>query len=456
MNDHTISKGFDIRIAGKAERKVEAAPEPLLVAVQATEFLGAEHPGIKAKVLVKEGDTVQTGQPLFFDKKDPDTHFVSPATGTVSAIVLGARRALQRIEITPGTGDDFADIPHVGRDALASTPRGDLVAAIKRAGLWPLLRQRPVGRIAKDSQAPAAVFVNGMDTEPLAADPGFCVAGRKAELEAGFALLKELCGGKTYLTVAKGDSTPEFQGLHGVEVHSFAGPHPAGLVGTHIQEIQPLKTGETAWCLKAQEAALLGEWVLTGKYPTHRVVAVAGTSAPTKQYYHVRSGAALMTLTGGKPLGAETRVINGTVLSGEAVGGEGFLGYYTWTVTAMPDGGDQRDMFGWALPQVGKHSASRAVFSWLSPKSEYELDARMHGGPRAFVNIGTWEEMTPLDIHPTYLLRAIQANDLEEAINLGLLEVTEEDVALCTFADPCKIEAGTIIRKGLDLYEAES
>ena len=209
------------------------------------------------------------------------------------------------------------------------------------------------------------------------------------------------------------------------------------------------------WYLKAQEAAAIGEWVATGHWPTHKVVALSGTGAPTREYYRVRAGSALLTLTGGKPLEGDHRLINGTVLSGIATTGKGFLGYYAQTVTVIPEGAETRDLLGWATPQFRRFSASRAVFGWLFPKSEYDLDARINGGPRNIVNIGAWENVTPLDIYPTYLVRAIQANDLEEALHLGLLEVTEEDVALCTYADPCKIEVGDIIRQGLDLYEKE-
>jgi Na+-transporting NADH:ubiquinone oxidoreductase subunit A len=159
-------------------------------------------------------------------------------------------------------------------------------------------------------------------------------------------------------------------------------------------------------------------------------------------------------LTGGAELGADVRMINGTVLNGEACSSDSYLGFFANTVTVLPET-DQRDMFGWALPQFSKHSASRAVMSWLLPKQEYTLDTRMHGGPRAIVNIGAWERVMPLDIYPTYLVRAIQANDLVEALDLGLLEVTEEDMALCTFVDPCKIEVGEVIRRGLDMYEEE-
>jgi Na+-transporting NADH:ubiquinone oxidoreductase subunit A len=450
MSNHIIKKGFDIRLGGAPETRMGQAAASPLVGVQPNEI-----PDLKAKVTVKEGDEVKTGDVLFFDKKDPDVQFLAPATGQVTRVVLGKRRVPQLIEIRCAGEDVFADMETVGMDELASLGRDELIRRIKKAGLWRLLRQRPVGKACKAEDTPVAIYVNGMDTEPLAADPAVAVIGLGAELQAGIDLLGALTSGAVRFTVnASGALPAEMQNLKGVEMHTFRGPHPSGLVGTHIHEIAPLNDGEVAWFLKAQEAALLGAWVLHGRYPAMRTVAVAGTAAPERQYYRVRQGAALASLTGGAELGADVRMINGTVLNGEACSSDSYLGFFANTVTVLPET-DQRDMFGWALPQFSKHSASRAVMSWLLPKQEYTLDTRMHGGPRAIVNIGAWERVMPLDIYPTYLVRAIQANDLVEALDLGLLEVTEEDMALCTFVDPCKIEVGEVIRRGLDMYEEE-
>ncbi|MHC4515392.1 MAG: Na(+)-translocating NADH-quinone reductase subunit A [Planctomycetota bacterium] len=452
MTTHRIKRGFDIKIAGKPEPRLDPASEPLLVGLMPPEFMG-----MKAKVVVQEGDDVATGDVVFFDKKHPDIRFLSPATGKVTKVVLGRRRVLQLVEISPVAEERFADtVPKVDPQKLAGIDRGELIQAIQHAGLWPLIRQRPVGKMVTDGKLPAAIYVNGMDTEPLAADPAVAVMDRAQELQAGIDVLRRLTDGKVYLTVDARRTMPqEFQGLKGVVAHQFQGPHPAGLVGTHISRIAPLQADQAAWYLKAQEAVLLGAWVLSGRYPTERTVAVSGSEAPHRQYYRVRQGAAVMTVTGGKPLAGDQRLINGTVLTGTRVAPDGYLGFYAQTLTIIPDGGDNRDFFGWAWPQFQKHSASRSVCSWVMPKSEYVLDARMHGGGRHIVNIGQWEKVTALDIHPTFLVRAIQARDLEEAINLGLLEVCEEDVALCTFADPCKIAIGDIIREGLDMYEKE-
>lgn len=454
MTTHRISRGFDIRMAGKPEARLAELADAERVAVCPPDFPGTQTPGMKAKLCVAEGAEVQTGEPLFFDKNDPETKFCAPATGVVEQIVLGERRALLAVVIRQTGSDRFHSGPRLFEDRLDGLDDEAIVGSLKEAGLWPLLRQRPLARVARSETRPSAIYVNGMDTEPLAADPAFAVQGHGEDLQRGLRLLARLTDGKVYLTIRDGAACKEFEGLDRVDLHRFSGPHPSGLVGTHIQEIQPLRDGQTAWYLKAQDAVLLGEWLRTGHYPTHRVVAVGGTQAPERRYVRVRQGSPIEHVLGGAiPEGA--RCLNGTVLSGTVVPSDGWLGFYAHTVTVMPDGEGRRDLFGWALPQFGKHSASRSVYSWLAPKGEYDLDARMHGGPRAIVNLGQMEAVTAVDIHPTFLVRAIQAGDLEEALGLGLLDVAEDDVALCTFVDPSKLDVGAVIRDGLDLYERE-
>ena len=449
MTTHTIKKGFDLRLAGRPDPAVVDAQEPTRVCLETAEF-----PGIKPKVLVKEGDAVKTGQPVFLDKTDRDLVWCSPVTGTVKRLDFGERRFLLRLviesSVAKGGKEEFAELPRPtgGRD--------EVIKAIKGAGLWPLLRQRPVGKMANSAKEPVAIFVNGMDTAPLAADPCFATQGKKAELQAGVELLQKLTRGKVYLALrAGGDHQSEARDLKGVEVHDFAGPHPSGLVGTHISRIRPMKPGEVAWTVTLQDLARLGEWARTGRYPAKTVVAVAGSAAGQRKYFRMRQSGACEALNGGQRFAAGTRVIGGTVLHGNVVAQDDCLGFFDKTLTVIPEGEGQRDLFGWALPQFGKLSWHRSVFSWLAPKKEYVVDARLNGGHRPIVNIGAWEGVTPLDIHPSYLVRAIQANDLEEAVKLGLLEVTEEDVALCTFVDPCKIDVGQVIRQGLDMYEKE-
>ena len=444
MTTHKIKKGFDLPLAGRPERVLVDANEPARVGLETAEFAG-----IKPKVLVKEGDSVQTGQPIYLNKVDRDVVWCSPVTGTVESIEFGERRFLKRVVISNSGNDSFAELPKAGGD------RDALVKAIKGAGLWPLFKQRPLGKMPIGDDVPVAVFVNGMDSAPLAADPAFATNGKKADLQAGIDVLKQLTSGKVYLTLAAaGDHQSDLRDLGGCEVHDFDGPHPAGLVGTHISRIQPLKAGEVAYAISLIDVARIGEWQRTGRYPSHTTIAVGGSEAAECKHYRVRQNAEVAAVTGGQAPAGDVRVINGDVLHGLVIEPDGFLGFCNKTLTIMPEGTDKRDLFGWAIPQPGKLS-THACVNGPFKKKEYVVDARLNGGHRPIVNIGSWEKVMPLDILPTFLVRAIQANDIEEAINLGLLEVTEEDVALCTFVDPCKIDVGEVIRQGLDMFEKE-
>ena len=309
MTTHKIKKGFDLPLSGRPQQVLADAAEPTHVALETFEFAG-----IKPKVLVKEGDPVETGQPVYLNKVDRDIVWCSPATGTVKAIEFGPRRFLTRVVIEVAADDK----PHEGLPKLPQgAARDDVVKAIKGAGLWPMFKQRPLGKMPVGDAAPVAIFVNGMDTAPLAADPCFSAQGRAAHVQAGVDVLRQLTDGKVYLALrAAGDHQSELRALQGVEVHDFDGPHPSGLVGTHIHEIQPLKGSEVAFAISLTDVARLGEWAQTGSYPAHTVVAVAGSEAPQAQYFRVRQGAHLSVLCGGEVLTGDVRCINGDVLSG--------------------------------------------------------------------------------------------------------------------------------------------
>ncbi|MCK5941644.1 MAG: NADH:ubiquinone reductase (Na(+)-transporting) subunit A, partial [Planctomycetes bacterium] len=246
MTTHKIKKGFDLPLAGKPEQVLADAAEPAAVALETYEFAG-----IKPKVLVKEGDRVETGQPVYLNKLDRDVVWCSPATGTVKSVEFGPRRFLNRVVIERG-GDDahHADLPKLPE----SGERAEVVKAIKGAGLWPLFKQRPLGKMPVGDVDAVAVFVNGMDSAPLAGDPCFATAGRAQDLQAGVDVLRRLTDGKVYLSLrAAGDHQSDARGLSGVEVHDFEGPHPAGLTGTHIQAIRPLKTSEVALAISLRD-----------------------------------------------------------------------------------------------------------------------------------------------------------------------------------------------------------
>ncbi len=130
------------------------------------------------------------------------------------------------------------------------------------------------------------------------------------------------------------------------------------------------------------------------------------------------------------------------------------LGYYDTQVTVIPEG-DYSELFGWASPGINKFSFSRTFASRLFPTKSYRFDTNFHGNERAFVVTGEYEKVVPMDIFPMQLFKAILTGDIEMMENLGIYEIAEEDVALCEFICPSKIEIQTIVRKGLDMMIKE-
>src|SRR5690606_22865970 len=147
------------------------------------------------------------------------------------------------------------------------------------------------------------------------------------------------------------------------------------------------------------------------------------------------------------------RVISGNVLTGEKIALEGFLGFYHNQITVIPEG-DYYEFMGWAKPttRLSYHRAL-GLLSFLTPKKEFVLDSNGRGEERAFVQTGVFESVTPMDILPIYLLKAIMAEDFDEIEELGIYEIVEEDLALCEFVDVSKHPVQQILRKGIELIQ---
>jgi Na+-transporting NADH:ubiquinone oxidoreductase subunit A len=442
----TITKGYDLPLEGEASSEIGEAKQAELISVQPKDF-----PFHKFRVLVQEGDEVKVGTPLLASKLDESLLFTSTAAGTVEAVRRGERRALLGIDIRVSGTEDAIDFGSVQNVPAAS--KEDLVQKLKKGGMWNFLRQRPFSKIAEPDSKPKAVFVNAMSTAPLAPKQEILCQGREKELQAGIDALKVLSGVSVYfITAAENASSFSVQGT---ENHSFQGPHPAGLVSTHISRISPLNHGENIWYINAYQASLLGEFLLRGKVPTHCLVALTGAEAPERRYYKMLRNSRLASLVADS---AENRVISGDVLTGSTAGATGFLSFYDNQVTVIPEGG-KRHFIGsdkhWAGPGFSNFSLHNLFLSKLLGKKKWNLDTSVNGGERAIIQPDIYEKYSPLDIYITFLVKACIAKDIERMEQLGILEIDSEDVALCTFACPSKVEVSEIIRQGLELVERE-
>ena len=442
-----LKRGLDLPIAGVALCSVTKRVAPDLVAVKPTDFRG-----MVPRLLVKEGDSVQAGSPLFADKKVAEMVFCSPVSGTVDAIVRGEKRKLLEVRVkADGKNASVAfDVPQI-----ASLDKQGMASLLLRCGLWPCIKQRPYGTVADPQAEPKAIFISGMNTAPLGTDPEFALKDDFDAIQAGVEALGRLSKGGVHLSLpARNFAAGELHKLSGVIFHQFEGPHPAGNVGVQINQISPINKGEVVWTVSLPWVAAIGRLFLKGVYDTHRTIAVAGPAAVNPSYVEVPAGVCMKDLSAYFGEG-DIRIISGDVLTGEAVGRDGFLGFFHDQVSVIREG-KYFEMFGWANPfRSKKFSVSRAYPAFLRCKKKYEMDTNENGGERAFLMNDVYGKVFPMDIYPLQLFKACLAGDLEKMENLGMYEVLEEDVALCEYVCPSKVEIQKIVREGIELMMKE-
>lgn len=451
----TIKQGLDLPLAGSPEQHIDAAAPARRVAL-----LGDDYVGMKPTMLVAEGDQVKLGQALFEDKKNPGIMFTAPASGTVVGVSRGAKRKFESVEIDV-QGDERVEFDVVRGKDPASISRQSLVDALVASGLWTALRTRPYGCVPSIDSSPHSIFVQAIDTNPLAADPAVAIADRKDQFLLGLRVVKQLTDGKVFLCKAAGSEIPS-GGIEGVDVESFSGPHPAGLVGTHIHFLDPVGPRKTVWYLNYQDVCAFGSFMQTGTLDTRRVISLAGPLVTKPRLLQTQLGASISELIDGEydtqdELGESVvvRPISGSVLCGrKATDPHHYLGRYHSQVSLLQEG-TAREFLGWQGPGFDKYSLTKIYASAGLPGKKFKMTTTTHGSERAMVPMGTYEKVMPLDILATQLLRSLIVRDTEEAQSLGALELEEEDIALCTFVCPGKYDYGSLLRENLNTIKRE-
>ena len=439
-----LCKGLDIKLVGKAEARLENAPMAKSYAVSPLDY-----ENITPKLLVKVGDKVEAGSALFFDKNNPRILFTSPVSGVVSAINRGEKRKLLNVAIEPDATQVYKQLTVVD---VAKAERSAIVEMLLESGLWTRIVERPYGIIANPDATPKAIFVSAFDSAPLAPDYNFILKEEKVAIEAGMAVLARLTEGKVHLSARKGDEGFMAE-VKGVEYHTFSGKHPVGNVGVQIHHIDRIAKGDIVWTVNIQDVAMIGRMVTTGKLDMSKTIAVAGSEVEKPCYKRVIAGAAVESIVGKVKDGV--RIISGDVLTGVATAKDGYLAANANMVTLIPEG-DKYEFMGWAMPRFHRFSVSGSYFSWLFPKKSYNLDTNTNGEERPFVVTGLYEKYLPMDVYVSYLLKACLTKDLDKMENLGLYEVLPEDLALCEFVDPSKINMQQVLRDGINLMIKES
>ena len=442
MNHIIINKGHDIRISGIPGHEVISGPNPEVLSILPNLFRG-----VKPKLMVKEGDNVKIGSPLFFDKIKPDVRWASPGSGKISQIQFGARRAIEKIEVTINNNESIS-FPILTQLDFESSDRIKILDIILEANLFTLIRQRPFNKIANPNQIPRDIFISGHNSAPLSVDLSILIENEKDNFQTGLTALSKLTKGDVYLTLNK------LMDFENVKIQTIEGPHPSGNVGIQIHHTKPLKPNEVIWSVNAQHVITIGKLFKTGVYDPTIIVSIGGSGASNPMTVKSLTGMNIGKLINNQSFNKPVRLISGDVLTGRAVDNSDFLGFYDTSISIIDDN-VKRYFLGMLYPGSSKTKYSLTNTFFGKADQLFNFTSSKNGELRAMVPLNAWENVLPMNIFPNPLYRSILAQDIEEMEKLGIWECDDEDFALCSFACPSKINVGDVIRDGLDLMEQE-
>ncbi len=443
-----IKKGLDLPITGAPKQTIGEGNKVSRVAL-----LGDDYVGMKPTMAVQVGDRVKLGQLLFTDKKLPAVKYTSPGAGKVIEINRGAKRHFESVVIEL-EGNEEITFDSYSETELQNLSNEKIKELLIESGLWPTIRMRPFSKVADPDSTPHSIFINLIDTNPLAPFVEKVLEGNEKHFINGVNIISKLTEGKIYLCKSPGTKIPEPE-LGQISIEEFEGLHPAGNVGTHIHFLDPVDRHKIVWYINPQDVAAIGILFTSGRINVDRTISFAGPSVKNPRLIKTRIGAYIKELSENELNEGDNRLISGSVLSGRAALDHlAFLGRYHQQVSVITEN-RKKEFLGWLIPSVNQYSVKRILLSSLLPKKKFSFNTSMYGGPRAIVPVGSYEKVVPLDILPTYLLRALAVDDVEDAEKLGCLELDEEDLSLCTFVCPSKIDHGQNLRRNLTLIEKE-
>ena len=442
-----LRKGLDIKLEGAAiETKVEIG-KAKEYALQPDDFTG-----VVPKVVVREGDRVKAGEPLFVDKNCPDVRFASPVSGEVTEVVRGDRRKVLCVKVKADAEQEYAEF---GKKDVSALSGDEVKQALLETGLFGYINQLPYAVATNPTTAPKAIFVSALRDMPLAGKFEYELQGNEEAFQAGLTALSKMA--KTYLGIGLLQVNEVLHKAKDVDVNIFDGRCPTGNVGVQVNHIDPVNKGEVVWTVDPTAVIFFGRLFLTGHVDLTRTVAIAGSEVSNPAYADVLVGTPLKDILDGRLNKQDhVRIINGNPLTGRKDSLDGYLGAHTSEVCAIPEGDDNDEMLGWIMPRTKDFSVNRSYFSWLFPGKKYRLDARVKGGERHMIMSGEYDSVLPMDIFGEYLIKAIITGDIDRQEQLGIYEVSPEDFAVAEFVDSSKLELQKIVREGLNLLRKEN
>jgi Na+-transporting NADH:ubiquinone oxidoreductase subunit A len=428
------SKGLNLPISGTPAPIISDTPNVTSVSLLANDFVG-----MKPTMMVKVGDIVKRGTKLFEDKKNPGIFFTSPAGGTVKDINRGDKRKFLSVEVEVSENEDAEYFEY------ENTSEG-LTELLINTGLWNAFRTRPFNRTPKVGSLPDAVFVNACDTNPLSVDPYFIIDQDRDDFKNGLEALTRLFSCPIHCTYQNNNFEINVDKINYCQV---SGPHPAGLSSTHISQLYPVSINKIAWTINYQDIISLGYLLKNKSLRTHKIIALGGPSVFKPSLISARISGNIDQLTAGK-IDNNSRVVSGSLIYGHASEGiMNYLGFYDSIISAIPD--EANDIFlNWLMPGSNLHSKLNVFLSSLLKPNKFTFNVSLNGGDRAIVPVGSYDEILPMDILVPQLLKALVVGDIEQAVELGMLELAPEDLALASYICPSKYDYCSILANNLN------
>ena len=446
-----VSKGLNIPINGSIN--VERINS---VSARSVALLGEDYHGLKPTMLVQEGNVVIKGQNLFEDKKNPGVKFTSPISGKIVEINRGERRTFLSMVIEKNINstsevsfESFQDISKLSKDLV--------IENLIESGVWTSFRTRPFSKIPKINDEPEEIFISLISSDPLSLDPEFYLKKHIDDFNFGLEVISYIPKNCVHISTSSNFDLSKITSDK-IKYHEFEGLHPVGLVGTQIHRISPVSMNKTVWTINYQDVVMIGKLFKSGSLDTSRTVALCGPQVSEPCLMETEIGASISEISAGKTLEGNNRFVSGSVLCGrEANSYTNYLGRYSSQVSVLREvEKDDREFLNFLRPGLKKHSVLPVFLTKLKEKFlKLNYTTAMNGADRAIVPIGIFEDIFPYNIMITQLLKSIVIGDTELAQKLGILELDEEDLSLCTYACPSKYDYGSLLREMLTKIEEE-
>ena len=386
--------------------------------------LSDDYFGLKPKILIREGDTVNQGDPLFEDKTNPGFYVRSPVSGVVESINRAEKRALVSVVVKRTNTDP---VPFAKSESITDQ--------LNNAGHWDSFLERPFNRAPQLGTQPDFLFINACKKDVLEADPTNIISEEIDAFTIGLDCLKELTKQKVYLSTS---SNIEFEDLD-VEQYVFDGKYPSGNSSLHIQNIQPMTKNTKTWTINWQDVLRIGKSLASGNFCNENYVSLCGPACNSPKLIKTNLGANMQEIAAGT-FDGEVRKVAGSLLYGRY--GDSYSDYLTRHSNQISLVIDEpkATFFNWLKPGVQDHSSSNVFLSSILKPETFSFDTNINGGFRAIVPIGVFDEVNPFDIDSTLFLKSLAIGDLVALRELGIFDLAEEDMAIFSYVCPSKYD----------------